>query len=174
VAGLAGGYGLRVEFRPEQANREAVAKAFDEHRAVIEALLPAAEVEHIGSTAVPGALTKGDLDLLVRVPEGRFDSAHAALRNRYAVDQPQKWTSRFASFKQEPAGEIPVGVQLVVAGGTDDALFVAWRDRLRADPDLLERFNAFKRGQVGADPDDYIEAKAQFIEAVIGDGLGKD
>ena len=31
--------------------------------------MPRAEVEHVGATAVPGALTKGDVDLLVRVGE---------------------------------------------------------------------------------------------------------
>ena len=163
-----------MKFRPEEANREAVISTFDDHRCAITALLPAAEVEHIGSTAVPGALTKGDLDLLVRIPSSQFDSAVAALRRRYAVNQPRSWTSQFASFKQEPADEIPVGVQLVIAGGKDDALFLAWRDRLRTDPGLRERFNAFKRGQVGAGPDEYIEAKAEFIEAELGDSLGNE
>jgi GrpB-like predicted nucleotidyltransferase (UPF0157 family) len=163
-----------MQFRPEEANREAVNSTFEDHRWAITALLAEAEVEHIGSTAVPGALTKGDLDLLVRVPHSQFDSAVAALRRRYAVNQPQSWTSQFASFKQEPADEIPVGVQLVTAGGKDDALFLAWRDRLRADSGLRERFNAFKRGQVGAGSDEYIEAKAEFIEAELGDSLGNE
>jgi len=35
-------------------------------------------------------------------------------------------------------------------------------------------FNAFKRGQVGAGPDEYIEAKAEFIEAELGDSLGNE
>ena len=35
--------------------------------ASLRPLLPTAEIEHIGATAIPGALTKGDLDVMVRV-----------------------------------------------------------------------------------------------------------
>jgi GrpB-like predicted nucleotidyltransferase (UPF0157 family) len=163
-----------MQFRPEEENRKAVAAAFEVHRDGIAELLPAAQIEHIGATAAPGSLTKGDLDLLVRVATGEFDAAVTALRERYAVNQPESWTPEFASFEQEPAGEIPVGVQLVIAGGSDDSLFLEWRDRLRSDSELRERFNAFKRGQTGAEPGEYIEAKARFIEAELGGGIGGD
>lgn len=36
---------------------------FDMHRRHVAELLPGAEVEHVGATAVPGALTKGDVDM---------------------------------------------------------------------------------------------------------------
>jgi GrpB-like predicted nucleotidyltransferase (UPF0157 family) len=163
-----------MEFRPEIELRERVDAAVSRHTAEIEALVPGAEVEHVGATAVPGALTKGDVDLLVSVPGGGFDEAVAALRTRYAINQPDNWTTVFASFAVEPAGEIPVGVQLVVAGGADERLFREWRDRLRSDSELLARYNEFKRSQAGTEPDAYIDAKAEFIEAVIGDGMGKE
>jgi GrpB-like predicted nucleotidyltransferase (UPF0157 family) len=163
-----------MKFRPEEEIRESVGAVFAEHRVAIEKLLPEAEVEHVGATAVPGAWTKGDLDLLVRVPDQHFDSAVTALQRRYAIHQPENWTPKFASFKQEPEGEIPVGVQLVIAGSKDDRLFIAWREQLIAEPHLLNRYNAFKRDQSGADPDQYIEAKAAFIEATIGEGGGTD
>ncbi len=157
-----------MRFKPEEVNREAVAACFAEHRAAIEALIGGAQVEHVGSTAVPGALTKGDLDLLVRVPEERFSDAIDSLRSLYSVDQPENWSSTFASFRQEPGGDVPVGIQAVIAGSGDDSLFLEWRERLRSEPDLLERFNDFKRSQVGADPDRYVAAKARFIEGVLG------
>jgi GrpB-like predicted nucleotidyltransferase (UPF0157 family) len=163
-----------VDFRPETDFRAAIAAEIARHRAQIETALPDADVEHIGSTAVPGALTKGDLDLLVRVAGDRFSDAVAALGAIYAVHQGENWTTRFASFKQVPEGGVPVGVQLVVAGGTDDRLFTEWRDRLSADPALLERYNDLKSSHAGDDPDTYIEAKASFIEAVIGDGMGSE
>jgi GrpB-like predicted nucleotidyltransferase (UPF0157 family) len=37
--------------------------------------LPGARVEHVGSTAVPGSLTKGDLDICVIVEGGQFERA---------------------------------------------------------------------------------------------------
>jgi GrpB-like predicted nucleotidyltransferase (UPF0157 family) len=157
-----------VRFHPERANREAVAAEFAAQRRAIEALLPDAEVEHIGSTAVPGALTKGDLDLLVRVDADRFEQAAAELGERYAIHQPENWSDCFASFKQLPEDEIGVGVQLVLAGSDDDLSFIGWRERLLSDAQLLEDYNALKRSQTGADPDSYIEAKTEFIESRIG------
>ena len=57
----------RVHFHSECSRRDAVAAAFAVHRQQLEELLPGAEVQHIGSTAVPGSLTKGDLDINMSV-----------------------------------------------------------------------------------------------------------
>ena len=86
-------------------------------------MLPGAELEHVGSTAIPGALTKGDLDVLVRVPAARFAATVATLRDLYTVHQPENWTPTYASFVDPASADPPVGVQLVVAGSADDALF---------------------------------------------------
>jgi hypothetical protein len=107
--------------------------AFAEHRQRVLELLPEAEVEHVGSTAIGGALTKGDLDLLVRVQAGRFDAAVAGLLGLYAVDQLENWTATFASFADPQAADPPVGVQLAVAGSAEDALFGPFRDALRRE-----------------------------------------
>jgi GrpB-like predicted nucleotidyltransferase (UPF0157 family) len=152
-----------MDFLPEESFRAAVAEAFEEHRRAIVDLLPSAAVEHIGATAVPGALTKGDLDLLVSVPGEEFAAAVEALQGRYAIHQPENWGPTFASFKQEPAGDVPVGVQLVVAGSADERSFLDWRDRLRGDPELRAEYDAMKRAEAGSDPDAYWAVKNDFI-----------
>ena len=126
-----------VRIRPAGELRVVVAAAIARHSARIGAALPGVEIEHVGSTAIPGALTKGDLDLLVRVPAERFDVAVAALRDLYAIHQPENWTPTYASFVDGASHDPPVGVQLAVAGSADDALFAPFRDALIADPALL-------------------------------------
>jgi GrpB-like predicted nucleotidyltransferase (UPF0157 family) len=74
-------------------------------------LLPEAEIEHVGSTSIPGALTKGDVDLLVRVEDGAFATASATLGELYAVHQPENWTPTYASFVDPSAADPPVGVR---------------------------------------------------------------
>ena len=93
--------------RAEDVCDEAEA-AVEHHRSVVFALVSGAEVEHVGSTAVPGALTKGDVDLLVRVGERGFPAAVESLRGRYVIHQPHNWTPTLASFNAPDAGEIPV------------------------------------------------------------------
>ena len=52
---------------------------FEEVRSRLAAALPeAARIHHIGATAVPGCLTKGDLDIVVRVEGRDFAKAEAA------------------------------------------------------------------------------------------------
>ncbi len=87
-----------VRIRPESELRESVAVALGEHSSRIRAGLGDVEIEHVGSTSIPGALTKGDLDLLVRVDAAAFDAAVVALRELYVVHQPENWTPTYASF----------------------------------------------------------------------------
>ena len=146
-----------------------VDKAFQEHSRGIRSLVLTAQVEHIGATAVPGSITKGDLDLLVRVPADDFAGAIETLGGRYAIHQPENWTPTYASFVDEEAGDVPVGVQLVVAGSDLDVAFVSIRSLLRSLPDLVLQSNELKRSFEGGDPDEYVAAKQVFIEGLLRD-----
>ena len=77
-----------VHIRPRDTDvREAAQAAFEQHRPRVLAVLAAAEVEHVGPTAIAGAWTTGDIDLLVRVCAREFDDAVAALGPLYTVHQ---------------------------------------------------------------------------------------
>jgi hypothetical protein len=123
-----------VRIRPEAELRASVAVALGDHGARIAARLPGVEIEHVGSTSIPGALTKGDLDLLVRVDAAGFDAAVVTLRGLYAVHQPENWTPTYASFLDPAAVDPPVGVQLAIRGSADDLLFAPFRQALIDDP----------------------------------------
>jgi GrpB-like predicted nucleotidyltransferase (UPF0157 family) len=156
-----------VDLVTEEEIRDAVAVEFERCRVEIEALLPNADVEHIGATAVPGSLTKGDLDVLVRVPSREFGNALAVLGSEFTIHQRENWTGGFASFTKETASDVPVGVQLVVADGDEDHMFIGWRGRLIADPDLLDRYNDLKLSRRNGGPDEYRAAKGEFIAAEL-------
>jgi len=156
-----------VHFIPEAEIREAADAAVGEHRRRILEHLPGAEIHHVGATAVPGALTKGDVDLAVRVEPEDLQPTQAELGRLYAIHQPENWTVTYASFRDPRATDPPVGVQLVVRDSPDDLLFVALRDLLRSDPDLLAAYNAFKREHEGTSYAVYTEAKERFWEPVL-------
>ena len=105
-----------VRIRRAEEVHDLAEAAVDEHRRVALELVPGADVEHVGATAVPGALTKGDVDIAVRVGKPQFSAAVDALSSRYAIHQPHNWTPTLASFTEPDPGELPVGIQLVVAG----------------------------------------------------------
>lgn len=132
----------------------------------IVALLPGVEVGHVGGTSIPGAMTKGDVDLVVRVSGSEVQWVIAVLREVYSVNQPENWSPIFASFKDDSSFPLPLGVQVVVRGSACD--FFHWfRQRLVSDPDALARYNEVKRRHEGADAESYREAKTAFIEALL-------
>ncbi len=135
-------------------------------------MLPDANVEHVGSTAIPGALTKGDVDLLVRVDHDDFARAVRHLRRVYAVHQRHNWTPTLASFADRDATDPPVGVQLVVAGSADDVLFGPFRDALISDPALLADYNALKRRYDGEEYQRYTDIKGKFVEMSSRTSIG--
>jgi GrpB-like predicted nucleotidyltransferase (UPF0157 family) len=156
-----------VRVRPNVELAEATRVAFDGHREQVLRLLPDAVVEHVGATSVPGAVTKGDVDVLVRVRAGEFARAVVVLGNAYAIHQPHNWTPTLASFNDPASSSPPVAVQLVVAGSASDRLFGPFRDALIADSALLAEYNALKLRLDGESYERYTTTKGAFIENVL-------
>ena len=158
-----------VVFVRETEIRQSVCAAFDETRALLEALLPQARIEHVGSTAVPGSITKGDLDICVLVAPGAFESADDVLARRFRRNAGSDRSGSFASFVAGAVGRVPVGIQLVRCGGPEDD-FLRWRDLLRGSPQTLEAYNDLKRQWHGRPHDQYRRAKSRFIEGALARG----
>lgn len=157
-----------MEERPFVAERSISSLAqdiFENHQMRIARLLPAADVQHVGGTAVPGALTKGDIDLAVRVPKAAFKDALRTLESAYEIHQPNNWIPTYASFKDDVSEELPVGVQLTVSGSEDD-VFVATRDLLRNSSEMLSRYNDIKRAHKN-DSETYRASKAVFFKNLL-------
>ena len=134
--------------------------------AQIAALLPDAELHHIGATAIPGAVTKGDVDVLVRVTESRFIPAIGELRKHFSVKQPENWTAEFASFGDDSSHPLPVGIQVVIKNASVD-FFLFLRDYLITNRDVLEQYNQIKMTHASQGAEGYWKAKDAFFEAIL-------
>jgi GrpB-like predicted nucleotidyltransferase (UPF0157 family) len=148
------------------AARAAADELFERTVARIRPLLPAsADIRHIGATAVPGCLTKGDLDIVVRVQAADFPAADAALVAHFARNTDSMRSDTFSSF--ESASTLPhLGIQLTVIRGEND-FFHTFAEALTRDPDLLARYNALKCAYDGHPMDEYRVAKGAFIERAL-------
>lgn len=62
-------------------------------------LVQSAIVEHIGSSAIPGAISKGDLDINVRVAQVEFAQSEHTLAANFARNKGSSLTDDFAAFK---------------------------------------------------------------------------
>jgi GrpB-like predicted nucleotidyltransferase (UPF0157 family) len=138
--------------------------AFETEHARLRTLLPAAEVLHTGGTSVPGALTRGDLDIHVRVAAADFAPACQRLSRAYASYRQEMWTDEFATFVR-PNAEVETGVALTAVGGEHDRRFLSAWSKLRRDPQLLAAYNELKEACDGAASEDlYQAAKSAFFD----------
>lgn len=155
----------RVCFIPEAMIRTRVAECFEHQQRRLAAWLPDAEIHHIGSTAVPGSLTKGDLDIQVRIAVPDFEHADAVLAQHYERNLASTHSSTFSSFKDD-GSDPELGIQLTGIGAPED-FFCQLRDLLIAHPELNENYNALKRQFAGASMDDYRAAKTVFMNSLL-------
>jgi GrpB-like predicted nucleotidyltransferase (UPF0157 family) len=132
-------------------------------------------VEHVGSTSVPGCDGKGVLDFAVLYREGRLEAARDAL-DRLGF-QRQSGRDPFPEGRPLRVAAVSLGgVTLrvhahVIAHGSDEhGELVFFRERLRADADLLAAYVAEKRDIVArgiSDGTEYAGAKAAFIQRAL-------
>jgi GrpB-like predicted nucleotidyltransferase (UPF0157 family) len=126
-----------------------------------------AEVHHIGATAMSFGHTKGDVDVNIRVERADFSAVVAALKERFAVAQPENWTPTFASFSSDRYA-LPLGIQLTALGSADDHL-LSLHERLRADPGLVQQYDEIKRAAAPRGATAYWEAKNAFLQRLLAE-----
>ena len=132
----------------------------------LSALLPKADFHHIGATAIPGALTKGDVDVVLRVDPAEFSIAVSALRSHFLVRQAENWTESFASFGDDLSYPFPLGVQLVIKGSRDD-IFLFLREYFISEPAHVAEYNRIKAESVRSGPEEYWKAKNRYLSAIL-------
>ena len=154
-----------VYFRKQEKLKGRAEKIFLKERKRILRVIPSADVQHIGSTAIPGSLTKGKLDIQVRVEQKDFEKAQSALSKMYKPNKENPPTKTYASFKDSNM-EIPLGVQLIVIGSEEDN-FTALRDVLASNEKYLKSCNALKKRHQGKSMREYRKAKGAFVDKVL-------
>jgi GrpB-like predicted nucleotidyltransferase (UPF0157 family) len=141
---------------------------------VREVFLPEhVEIEHIGSTAVPGMAAKPIIDILLgalslRSIEHRITDLESR-GYRYIPEFEEQLPQR-RYFVKPAQGEAVFHLHAVETASQFWRDHVAFRDALRTDPRVFDGYLTLKRSLAEGlkmDRDVYTDAKAPFIEAVI-------
>jgi GrpB-like predicted nucleotidyltransferase (UPF0157 family) len=132
----------------------------------LRSLVPDAEFHHIGATAIAGALTKGDVDVLLRVSAQRFQATVDVLSAHFAIKQPSNWTAEFASFGDDAGYQLPVGIQVKVKDSDSDFLLYL-RDYFRSRPAALREYNQLKVAHANEGREGYWRAKDGFLAGIL-------
>jgi GrpB-like predicted nucleotidyltransferase (UPF0157 family) len=146
--------------------------------AAIRSALPGVRVEHIGSTAVPGCAGKGIVDLMLLYPDGQLAAARGVLDalgcqrqttpDPFPEDRPMRTGS---AVSDGPTFRLHVHV--IAASSPEAEELRRFRDRLRADPDLLAAYVAAKRAILASgvtDSVDYCLRKGELVEQALQRG----
>ncbi|MGI6855089.1 GrpB family protein [Mesorhizobium sp. 1B3] len=156
-------FGLALD---DHRARHMAEQLFDEVKRELSSNLPSdAQVLHVGATSIPGCLTKGDLDIVVRVDASEFAAAETYLASRFSRNESSARSHEFAAF-EDPDRAPPLGVQLTAKGGSFD-IFHTFAEALRANAVLLRRYNALKLAFQNKPMAQYRAAKGAFINEVL-------
>jgi GrpB-like predicted nucleotidyltransferase (UPF0157 family) len=149
-----------------ETTRAAADRLYAEIAARLRSLLPcSADIRHIGATAIDGCLTKGDLDIVVRVEQQNFLPSDDALARQFSRNAGSPRSASFSSF--EDSTTLPhLGIQLAAVDGPED-FFHLFVEVLKRDAALVAEYNALKQEFDGRPMADYRSAKDNFIAKVL-------
>jgi GrpB-like predicted nucleotidyltransferase (UPF0157 family) len=134
----------------------------------IKQLLPNSSIEHVGSSSIPGALSKGDLDVCVLVqPNEHLDAIRRLTEVGYVEKIETLRTEQLCMLEWHVCDE-EHAIQLVAQGSSFE-MFMTFRDALISDPSLVAKYNQVKLEAAKNADGKYREAKSLFIEAVLRD-----
>lgn len=154
-----------VDYNPDWTQQ------FEKHAALIKSALgsTALQIEHIGSTAVPGLAAKPIIDILVVVPNSGAEEEYLPQLEKVGyvlrVREPD-----FHEHRMLRTPERDVHIHVYSLGSPEIARYLIFRDELRRNPDALKRYENVKRhlaSQDWTDMNAYAEAKTKVVEDII-------
>jgi GrpB-like predicted nucleotidyltransferase (UPF0157 family) len=131
------------------------------------------DVEHIGSTSVPGLAAKNVVDLMPGLR--RFEDGQRSLAAMESLGFVSKGEygipGRHLFTMDEPeSGRRLHNCHMYEVGHDEWIAHLAFRDYLRTHDDARDRYEALKRDLAARHPDDveaYAEAKTEFVKEVV-------
>lgn len=145
---------------------------FEEIRGPIASVLDGkvSAIEHVGSTAVPGLAAKPIIDLDVLLKDSAdFPDVVALLAPLGYQHQGDLGIAGREAFSIPP-NSFPHHLYVCMPDSDEYRRHVAFRDYLRAHPDVAAEYSALKRdlaARCGTDRDEYTRAKSHFVLDIL-------
>ncbi|HCO07773.1 MAG TPA: hypothetical protein DIT34_05555 [Acinetobacter ursingii] len=134
---------------------------FRHYQTCIHEILPLAKIEHIGSSAIPNTISKGDLDIYIEVMSDQFEFAIEQLKTLNFIEK-QNTLRTHELCMLESMNDDEVAFQIVVADSVF-TFFLTFRNKLIDSPRLVHEYNQLKLQCSHLDPDQYRAIKSDFI-----------
>jgi GrpB-like predicted nucleotidyltransferase (UPF0157 family) len=156
-----------AEFHLVVVGEEWAARFAEERSRIAEALAGSAlDIQHIGSTAVPGITAKPILDIAVAIHD--FESGHALVPALVALGYSYRGENGIPRRHYFERGDT-YHLHVFDQGSLDWQRHLCFRDRLLASPELVMRYSQVKLAaarESSGRRERYQHLKASFIEEV--------
>ena len=161
-----------AEFRAYDPQAAALARFLS---SAIRQVEPGLQVEHVGSTSVPGCCGKGIIDLMVLYPEGWLSRASGALDDLGFQKQggpepfPESRPMRVGCVEHD-GRSFQIHAHVIALDAEESRELIWFREALRASPELCCRYEERKRAILGmgiVDSIEYCKAKGGFITGLL-------
>lgn len=154
-----------IFFQPKDYLEETT-EIFDKIKKTIQLKLPFSKIEHIGSSSIKGALSKGDLDIFVGVYAKEFETSLEKIKTLGFTIKKNTLRTTSLCMLETFDYKIDVSVQLVELGSKFE-FFLTFRDIMNSNTHLVEEYNTLKRNSINLKSDKYRENKSKFIENTL-------
>lgn len=128
--------------------------------------LKEARIEHIGSSAIVGAISKGDLDVFVGVLPENFEKSLETIERLGFIEKQGTLRTESLCMLVTDKYQYDVAIQLVVNGSQFED-FLRFRNIINQRPHLVAEYNILKQESEGMEPSSYRSKKNLFIERVL-------
>jgi GrpB-like predicted nucleotidyltransferase (UPF0157 family) len=116
--------------------------------------------EHVGGTAIPGALTKKDVDIQIRISKEDFSKVIELMKTCNKIKKLEIWTQNKAIFKNKEK-DFSTDYLVTVVNSDADVYYKA-RELLKNNSQLLSKYNKLKKSFEGKTYMEYRPAKDSF------------
>ncbi|RIH72690.1 hypothetical protein BJG01_01625 [Vibrio splendidus] len=154
-----------MKFYPAEQYQAACNELFVRYERDIKKLVPNARIEHVGASSIPFAVSKGDLDIFVGVELNELEDVIERLTTLGFNEKLDTLRTPELCMLESTSSD-DVALQ-VVANGSEFECFLRFRDKLRANPELVQQYNTLKMSCEGWPQEEYREKKSDFIEHVL-------
>ena len=142
-------------------------RVFEQLRQTIRSVVPEAQVEHVGSTAVPGLGGRGTLDAVLLAEPHEHAAVVAALTSVGFVEVPYGAARPALTFTVDLDGRAYGALLYVLPAGHEYVRgWLAFRAFMRRHPEEVERYAARKQAAIAAGqtaPWSYQQAKTPYL-----------
>lgn len=145
-----------------------------EQERIIQLIPECIDVQHVGSTAVPGLGGKGIIDIAIATHRGAIDGVSRKLTQlgylfRESGSSPERWFFR-VDLPDKEEGIRRYHVHLTFPESLEWKELIVFRDYLRMHPDAAERYSCLKKQaaeHVNEDGAQYRRQKDPFFKEIL-------